>query len=327
LVNKAVRSGLGRTALCAGDRLVVSANNTIYGLYNGSFINVTAVRDAESFPSTHPPYKDDLVFRDIDVQYEDDKGVLQTCTVKLLENALSDGDETDISPDLRNALFAFFRDRYLALKAKGLATGTRLRDDRYFHSVRAKFGYAVTCHKAQGGEWEEVGIDFGGHKGLHSDLLRKWSYTAITRAKNVVHLAEAPEVHPLTKIELKGIPLGMPPLSDRLKARIVGKYGIRPGTTDDYCPNQEFLCRILTDILAPLEIAIKDLIPLKDSLRIEFSKGPITTTIDFWTKAGKTTRGNPKPPMYSTAFAPGLAGSSAPLAQTILESLAKILAP
>ena len=51
------------------------------------------------------------------------------------------------------------------------------QDDAFVNAIRARYGYALTCHKAQGGEWENVYI----HPGFRKDNL-KWLYTAVTRA-------------------------------------------------------------------------------------------------------------------------------------------------
>lgn len=55
-------------------------------------------------------------------------------------------------------------------------------DDKYLGAIRLKHGYATTCHKAQGGEWDNVLI----HPwSIGRDL--KWTYTAVTRAKKEVY--------------------------------------------------------------------------------------------------------------------------------------------
>jgi hypothetical protein len=330
-INQSIRAALGRTELCPGDRLVISANNPLYGLHNGSFVNV---KNITAMPSlvTSPLLKVPLIFHDIDVEYEDEKGENQIRTVKLLVNALTDSDETDIGDNLRNALFEYFRTRYRKLHAAGLATGTRLRDDPYFNAVRAKFGYAVTCHKAQGGEWDEAVVYYGQWDDIHSDLIRKWSYTAITRAKRVAHLMDCPEVHPLTKIRMNGIPLGGSPLEDRMKARLVARYGIRksalPGSDDEYSSPDEFLCRILTDILREADITVTEPNPaLQDCIRLKFTRRASHTYLDFWRKKGKTKSGRAKPHMFSHALDPNIAGSDKNLGFEVLESLAKILVP
>jgi len=55
-------------------------------------------------------------------------------------------------------------------------------DDKYLGAIRLKHGYATTCHKAQGGEWDNVLV----HPwSIGKDL--KWTYTAVTRAKREVY--------------------------------------------------------------------------------------------------------------------------------------------
>lgn len=70
----------------------------------------------------------------------------------------------------------------------------RLRQDIYYNALQIKYAYAVTCHKAQGGQWEHVYIDPGyiTKDMLTSDYFR-WLYTAITRATEQVYLVNWPE--------------------------------------------------------------------------------------------------------------------------------------
>jgi exodeoxyribonuclease-5 len=64
-----------------------------------------------------------------------------------------------------------------------------VRNDPYFNALQIKFAYAVTCHKAQGGQWERVFIDQGmfNRNEITIDYLR-WFYTALTRATERVYL-------------------------------------------------------------------------------------------------------------------------------------------
>jgi exodeoxyribonuclease-5 len=64
-----------------------------------------------------------------------------------------------------------------------------VRSDPYFNALQIKFAYAVTCHKAQGGQWERVFIDQGmfNRNEITIDYLR-WFYTALTRATERVYL-------------------------------------------------------------------------------------------------------------------------------------------
>ena len=59
----------------------------------------------------------------------------------------------------------------------------------YLNALHVKFGYAITCHKAQGGQGQEVFLDQGGitADAIDSDYLR-WLYTAFTRAQKKLYL-------------------------------------------------------------------------------------------------------------------------------------------
>ena len=65
----------------------------------------------------------------------------------------------------------------------------RLRQDPYYNALQIKYAYAVTCHKAQGGQWQHVYIDQGY---ITEDMLSpdyfRWLYTALTRATEKVFL-------------------------------------------------------------------------------------------------------------------------------------------
>ncbi|MDD3108492.1 MAG: AAA family ATPase [Alistipes sp.] len=65
----------------------------------------------------------------------------------------------------------------------------QVREDPYFNAIQVKFAYAVTCHKAQGGQWRCVFVDrmLFGEEELNRDLLR-WLYTALTRATEKLYL-------------------------------------------------------------------------------------------------------------------------------------------
>ena len=81
-------------------------------------------------------------------------------------------------PELKNK-----RDLYKAVK-----------EDRHYGALQIKYAYAITCHKAQGGQWEDVYIDQGY---ITEDMLTeeyiRWLYTAITRATGHIYLVNWPE--------------------------------------------------------------------------------------------------------------------------------------
>lgn len=69
----------------------------------------------------------------------------------------------------------------------------RLREDKYYNAMQIKFGYAITCHKAQGGQWAHVYIDQGymTEEMYNADYLH-WLYTAFTRASERLYLVNWP---------------------------------------------------------------------------------------------------------------------------------------
>ena len=70
----------------------------------------------------------------------------------------------------------------------------KIKSDPYYNALQVKYAYAVTCHKAQGGQWQSVFIDQGY---MTDDMCSpdyfRWLYTAFTRATEQVYLVNWPE--------------------------------------------------------------------------------------------------------------------------------------
>jgi exodeoxyribonuclease-5 len=63
-----------------------------------------------------------------------------------------------------------------------------VKNNKFFNSLQVKFSYAITCHKSQGGQWDNVFIEQPYlPDGVNKDYLR-WLYTAVTRAKKKLYL-------------------------------------------------------------------------------------------------------------------------------------------
>lgn len=70
----------------------------------------------------------------------------------------------------------------------------KLREDPHFNALQIKFAYAVTCHKAQGGQWGCIYLDQGYLPPDTSPIdYYRWLYTAFTRATEQVYLVNWPE--------------------------------------------------------------------------------------------------------------------------------------
>ena len=70
----------------------------------------------------------------------------------------------------------------------------KMKTDPYYNALQVKYAYAITCHKAQGGQWKNVFLDQGY---LSADYLTpeyyRWLYTAFTRATHTLYLVNFPE--------------------------------------------------------------------------------------------------------------------------------------
>ena len=65
--------------------------------------------------------------------------------------------------------------------------------DPYIHGLQVKYGYAVTGHKAQGGQWQNVMIGFEPlYQGMSIRDYLRWAYTAFTRAEEHLYLLNYP---------------------------------------------------------------------------------------------------------------------------------------
>lgn len=70
----------------------------------------------------------------------------------------------------------------------------RLRNDPYYNALQLKYAYAVTCHKAQGGQWSRVFLDQGYiADGTSGTAYLRWLYTAFTRTTERIYLVNWPE--------------------------------------------------------------------------------------------------------------------------------------
>lgn len=206
--NRTIRSRLfpGRDTVAKGDRLLIMANTFVGGqfLANGEFVKVAAVEAAveRRTVTLRQRVKDsgevesheiDLHFRDVDVAISLPDGTETVQSVKLLDDLLHDG-QSGLSAEQQRALYVDFLKRHPDLRrAERSQFAQVIGQDPYFNAVRAKFGYAVTCHKAQGGEWEDVFVVCPKKEPRSAEYFR-WLYTAMTRSSCTLYLVDPPEV-------------------------------------------------------------------------------------------------------------------------------------
>jgi len=111
-----------------------------------------------------------------------------TVSEQLLMESLLDNPTQNVSAEEQTELF---RDFAIRMHQKGIKQKRdselfreQLMKDEYLNALRCMYGYAVTCHKAQGGEWNNVYLQMPRNLTLNPVKGNyQWLYTAITRAK------------------------------------------------------------------------------------------------------------------------------------------------
>ena len=107
-------------------------------------------------------------------------------TIVLTDTLQSDAPA--LTQEQSTALFKAIEEDYVDIPRKADCMKA-IREDAYFNALQIKYAYAVTCHKAQGGQWSHVYIDQGY---MTDDMLTPdyihWLYTAITRGRENVYM-------------------------------------------------------------------------------------------------------------------------------------------
>lgn len=106
---------------------------------------------------------------------------------KILLDTIS-SEAPSLTSEQSKQLFSEVEKDYLDIKSK-IKRFKEIRENPHFNAVQIKFAYAVTCHKAQGGQWRAVFIDrfLFGDEPMSRDWMR-WLYTALTRATDRLYL-------------------------------------------------------------------------------------------------------------------------------------------
>ena len=103
-------------------------------------------------------------------------------------------ESPSLTRDGNNRLFENVMEDYAHITQKK-ERYRQLREDPHFNALQIKYAYAVTCHKAQGGQWGAIYLDQGYLPPDSSTVdYYRWLYTAFTRATEQVYLVNWPQV-------------------------------------------------------------------------------------------------------------------------------------
>lgn len=162
--------------------LLVVKNNYKYNIANGEHIVVTTV-------SGDSIKKAGLTFLKIDAILKDTNGN-RIISGYIIEDLLY-ATETSLTQEQEYELYVDF---IIRMKTQGITTKSdlflpMLVSDPYLNALRVKYGYAITCHKAQGGEWNDVFMLFESSlfNPRQKENTYRWAYTAISRGIKNVH--------------------------------------------------------------------------------------------------------------------------------------------
>lgn len=208
--------GPDASALVPGDMIIMGQNNYQHEVTNGTFGMVQGIGTIETrtvyIRGEHPVT---LRWQSVEVLVGGDNTELRTIQANTLLNFL-ESDEGKLTSAEMRALFVDFTNRAneRKIKRKTPEFSESLKVDPYFAALMMKHAYAITCHKAQGGEWKSVftfwdkntKADFNAladeqptaGRG-NSDFFR-WAYTAITRSSHQLYAVNPPRLTPFSKM-------------------------------------------------------------------------------------------------------------------------------
>lgn len=176
----------------SGDMLMIVKNNYHYTaqiedcpmefIANGDIARLTRIRRFEELYGFR--------FAEARLTFGDYNNTEIECNI-LLDTIASQAPS--LTAEQSRKLFYAVNEDYADIKSKAKRY-KEVRENPHFNAIQIKFAYAVTCHKAQGGQWRAVFIDkmLFGDEQMTRDLMR-WLYTAVTRATDVLYLVNFDE--------------------------------------------------------------------------------------------------------------------------------------
>lgn len=170
--------------LSGGDLLMITKNNYFWNkpykeidfIANGDILEVVRVRKHREMYGFRFA---DLSLRSLDYGWEIDACVW----LDILQS-----ESPQQASTMHQRLFELVAEDYPEIRNRKELV-RKIYENEFFNALQIKFAYAVTCHKAQGGQWKKVFIDTGQipDDQINSDYYR-WFYTALTRATETVYL-------------------------------------------------------------------------------------------------------------------------------------------
>ena len=173
------------TEISKGDFLMIVRNNYFW-LDENQVTDFIANGDIAEVIKIHK-YEEQYGFRfaDVTLRFPDYENMTIQCKI-MLDTLMI--ETAALGQERSQELYHHILEDYPEIKSKRKQYET-VREHPYFNALQVKFAYAVTCHKAQGGQWEAVFVDQGF---ITEDMINieylRWLYTAFTRATRKLYL-------------------------------------------------------------------------------------------------------------------------------------------
>lgn len=186
IYNKNIRERIlcNESVISVGDLLMVVKNN--YHWLNNNLVGFIANGDIIKIEEIHS-IKELYGFRfaEVRVTMIDYPNLNAFETVLILDSIEINSPSLDYN--VMNKLYSEVSKDYLEIKTK-YKRHLAIKKNKFFNALQVKFAYCFTCHKSQGGQWQSIFVEMPFlPNGYNKDFLR-WFYTAVTRAKNKLHL-------------------------------------------------------------------------------------------------------------------------------------------
>ena len=192
IYNKGIRNTIlyREEELESGDLLMVAKNNYFWTegckeidfIANGDIAEVRRVRREREIYGFR--------FADVTLRFSDYNDMELEATV-LLDTLHTESPA--LPKEMNDTLFYAVLEDYADITVKRERM-KKMKSDPYYNALQVKYAYAVTCHKAQGGQWKRVFLDQGY---MTEDMLSpdyfRWLYTAFTRATETLYLVNWPK--------------------------------------------------------------------------------------------------------------------------------------
>ncbi len=185
--NKGIRSKIlwREEEIAVGDLIMVVKNNYFW-IEDNEDIDFIANGDiAEIVKIKKYTERYGFRFADVILRFIDYNDVEISC--KIILDTLEINSAAMTSEDNKKLFYNIVEDFTDIVRKK--AKYNKVKSNPFFNALQVKFAYAVTCHKAQGGQWKSVFIDHGYFADHQIDIeFLRWLYTALTRTTDKLYL-------------------------------------------------------------------------------------------------------------------------------------------